>query len=167
MAENYLIRQQRNDRGQTRTGHRGWIAWFDDDASRRVCLSQAVCIQWITDTLVRIDPEDGDSVLDVPHGRLQPTPVLALEELAVDVWNEYDRGAQKTSRSKMAADAGVFADEMEEAGRPDVAAFLRKVAALMSGRRMSQQLERFDEEARELLGDLLAIEVVKLSRTRP
>lgn len=78
------------ERGETRKGHQGWVAWIDDE-SREVHVAEAECIRFSGDGKPVVETIDGEHQLTVPHGRLQWSPAAACDQLAYDVRIEGER----------------------------------------------------------------------------
>jgi len=70
-------------RGTTRKGFTGWIAWIDDH-TRYVHVKKATCISE-EHAYVYVKTADGEHTMKVPHGRLNWSPVAALDMLAIDL----------------------------------------------------------------------------------
>lgn len=72
------------ERGETRQGHQGWVAWIDD-GTREVHVAEARCRGFSGNWNPVLETLDGEYRLTVPHGRLQWSPAAACDQLAYDV----------------------------------------------------------------------------------
>jgi hypothetical protein len=71
------------ERGDTRVGQTGFVAWIDN-TTRRIHVKSGKCVRYDGYRCV-IRTDDGEHELAVPKGRLEWSALAALEQLAIDV----------------------------------------------------------------------------------